>query len=172
MTLSGKIEACLGPLCPTPCCQEQVYIIKEEEEFVIGQKKNIFTGNKNLAKLSNKFIFRDPEKSYIKHCFNGGCKFEKNNPLDKEGHPEKGFMCIIFPLHILKPDWIKTGLIRLDLVPDILCPLTTKAEVIKNHFYDNIVPALKIRFPSVHHAEFKGRLLDIMEMPKYNICAD
>lgn len=169
MKVAGSIAACLGANCPTPCCQDNVFIIKEEISFVMGHEAGIFTGDRKLAENCRELIYWDPHKTYVTHCFYEGCKFELNNPQKQKGFPEKGIMCIVFPIHILNSDWVKTGLIRLDIVPETQCPITNRADVITHHFYENILPTLKIRFPRTYRVEFKDSLAELMGMSTFDI---
>ncbi|MCP4296578.1 MAG: hypothetical protein GY786_13320 [Proteobacteria bacterium] len=162
MAVVGVIEECLGARCPTPCCQEDVFVYKEERPFVLGESSTLFTSDQAIAKRSPEKVYWNAQKSYLKYCFAEGCSFEKKKFDEKKRLPEKGIICIAFPFHILNADWRTEGVIRFDIVPGELCPLARMPEVIKNHFYRSILPTLQVRFSETHLVEFKGSLVEIM----------
>ncbi len=169
MSVVGVIEECLGAGCPTPCCQEDVFVFKEETSFVLGENSTLFTSDQALAKRCPGKVHWNSKKSYLKYCFDEGCSFENKKSDQQKGLPEKGIICIAFPLHILNADWRTVGVIRFDIVSGDLCPLAGMSEVIKNHFFRSILPTLQIRFPKTHLVEFKGSLVEIMGMSTFEI---
>ncbi|MGK0291565.1 MAG: hypothetical protein ACI86H_003034 [bacterium] len=163
MSLNGKISACLGKDCPTPCCQDDVHIWPEEKNIVLGEEEfRCFTGDLNQAKNDTKKIHLNSTQSYIKHCFCNGCKLENNNPEDSQEKPQKGVACIAFPIYATNQGGFSKTVIRLAVVTKDLCPLVKTPEIIQDHLYKGLIPVIQQRFPQVEKIEFESLLEEII----------
>ena len=120
--------------------------------------------NSRQAKESTRFIYINPTKTYLENCFSDGCKLEHNNPCDHPEKPQKGIVCIAFPLYFSNAHRFLTDELVVGVVPPEVCPLVKDADVIHSHCMNGLAPVIRHRFPQIKRIRFQTHLADLIGM--------
>ena len=163
MNTQGKIMECGGPKCPTPCCQKEVYLIPGEVVVIRGESEELFTESPAVLRKHPEKILLSHGRSFMSHCFDDGCKIEKNNPDFLPNKAQKGIACVLFPFFAINRDRYLGPLLRLSILPKEACPLVENGEAMRSHFYNSVLPVVKNRFPHVVKLEFDQSLARMLK---------